>query len=96
MRHIRGMAIFLYQNCSVQAWILLLSSCSTSESRKSPDATKQTIHNKSWNTFTIEVNTSPTYVKKNVGDTKGAVITFLMALHNGIRVFKGKIKHFIV
>ena len=119
-RQISGMAIFLYQNWPVHAWMWLLFSCSTSESKKSPDAIKQMVHNISWNTFTmleIEewyvqrwgflitynntrvakythlVNTSPTYVKKNVGDTNGASRTCLIATHSGFLNFQGKIKH---
>lgn len=48
------------------------------------------------NTGTHLVNTSPTKIKKNVGDTKGAKITCRIAIHSGLLNFHGKIKHFMV
>jgi len=42
---------------------------------------------------TYLVKTSPTYVKKNVGDTNGAKNTCLIATHNGFLIFQGKIRH---
>ena len=53
-RHIKGMAMFLYQNCWLHEWSYFLASLSCS--RKSPDATKQNDQNKSWNTLTILEN----------------------------------------
>jgi hypothetical protein len=43
---------------------------------------------------TYLVNTSPTNIKKKVGETKGAKITCLIAIHRGFLIFHGKIKHF--
>jgi hypothetical protein len=40
------------------------------------------------------VNTSPTKIKKKVGETKGAKITCRIAIHSGFLIFHGNIKHF--
>lgn len=42
------------------------------------------------------VNTSPTYVWKNVGDVKGAMMTCFMPTHKGSRIFQGNMRHLMV
>lgn len=93
-RQISGMATFLYQNCWVHEWPSYLFG-SLSGSRNSPLNTKQNDHKRSWNTFTMLVNTSPTKVRKNVGDTNGALMTCFMAIQSGFLVFQGNIKHLL-
>jgi len=47
-------------------------------------------------TDTNLVNTSPTYIKKKVGDTNGAKKTCRIAIHIDLLIFHGNIKHFMV